>query len=106
MKMTRLDDTPMVLVGLQADRESEREVTKEEGQAMAMGYGCPFLEASSKQGMNVKQAFHDVVREIRLYHKAQVENGWGDGLRKVPMIAVIKEEEEEGEEKGDRCVIM
>jgi GTPase KRas protein len=57
---------PMVVVGNQCDRrESEREVSTEEGAARAAQFGCPFIETSAKTGENVERAVVDLVRELR-----------------------------------------
>jgi GTPase KRas protein len=71
-QLLRIKDTnyfPMIVVGNHCDRESDRQVSKEEGEALARSFGCPFLEASvdAEQRGNVKEAFYDLVREIRRY---------------------------------------
>jgi GTPase KRas protein len=38
-----------------------------EGQDLALEWECDFIETSTKSGKNVKQAFYDIVREIRRY---------------------------------------
>lgn len=40
-----------------------------EGEAMARGFGCKFIETSAKSRINVDNAFYDIVREIRRYNK-------------------------------------
>lgn len=59
----------MVVVANKADLEHERQVGTHEGQALAKHFGCPFIETSAKQRMNVDEAFHNLVREIRRYNK-------------------------------------
>ena len=54
-----------MLVGNQCDKTQDREVTKEEGGALAKSYGCPFFETSAKTTQNVDQMFMDVVRALR-----------------------------------------
>jgi GTPase KRas protein len=61
------DYFPMILVGHHCDREVERHVSKQEGEALARSFGCPFLEASSGKKINVQKTFYDLVREIRRY---------------------------------------
>jgi len=46
-----------VLVGTKADLDSERQVTYEEGNAIAKRYNMEFFEVSSKTGKNVHEAF-------------------------------------------------
>lgn len=58
-------DFPVMLVGHNCDRLAEREVSKEEGQALARELGCAFLEASAKNCINVEKTFYDPVRMLR-----------------------------------------
>ena len=56
---------PMMLVGNNSDRVTEREVSTKEGQALAKELGCEFVEASVKHDVNVEKAFYDIVRILR-----------------------------------------
>ena len=56
---------PIMLVGNKSDRVTEREVSTQEGNALAKDLGCDFLEASAKNCINVEKAFYDVVRSLR-----------------------------------------
>lgn len=56
---------PIMLVGNKCDRVTEREVSMQEGQALARSLGCEFVEASAKNCINVEKAFYDVVRMLR-----------------------------------------
>jgi GTPase KRas len=56
---------PIMLVGNNCDRVTEREVSTQEGRALASELGCGFVEASPKTGVNVEKVFHDVVRMLR-----------------------------------------
>lgn len=56
---------PIMLVGNKCDRTDERVVTVEEGSALASKLDCKFIEASAKNGTNVKEAFNDIVRELQ-----------------------------------------
>ncbi|CZR50647.1 uncharacterized protein PAC_00521 [Phialocephala subalpina] len=66
------DYFPMIVVGHHCDREKDRQISKEEGEALARSFGCPFLEASAERRINVEKAFYDLVREIRR-HRAEAE---------------------------------
>ncbi|KAI9878354.1 MAG: Ras GTPase ras2 [Pleopsidium flavum] len=57
--------SPVMLVGNKSDRVTEREVSTQEGQALAKDLGCEFVEASAKNCINVEKAFYDVVRLLR-----------------------------------------
>jgi GTPase KRas protein len=54
-----------MLVGNKSDRVTEREVSTQEGHALARELGCEFVEASAKNCINVEKAFYDVVRILR-----------------------------------------
>ena len=56
---------PVMLVGNKCDRITEREVSTQEGSALARELGCDFVEASAKTCVNVEKAFYDVVRQLR-----------------------------------------
>jgi GTPase KRas len=56
---------PVMLVGNKSDKSHEREVSSQEGQALAKELGCDFVEASAKNCINVEKAFFDVVRQLR-----------------------------------------
>jgi GTPase KRas protein len=56
---------PVMLVGNKSDRVTEREVSTQEGMALARELGCEFVEASAKNCINVEKAFYDVVRLLR-----------------------------------------
>ena len=49
-----------------------------EGESLAREFGCRFLETSAKRGVNVEQAFYDLVREIRQYNIDMSSSGHGD----------------------------
>nr|POE93586.1 protein ras-2 [Quercus suber] len=56
---------PVMLVGNKCDRVTEREVSTQEGTALAKQLNCDFVEASAKTCHNVEKAFYDVVRQLR-----------------------------------------
>lgn len=68
------DHFPMVLIANKCDLESERQVSSQEGKDAAKKYGCQFIESSAKFRINVDEAFHEVVRDIRRYNKEQELN--------------------------------
>jgi GTPase KRas protein len=59
------DYVPVILAGNKCDLERERQVTTNEGQELAKSFGCPFVETSAKARINVDEAFHGLVKEIR-----------------------------------------
>jgi GTPase KRas protein len=54
-----------MLVGNKADKTYEREVSKEEGSALARNFGCEFIETSAKTSQNVNLLFMNLVRALR-----------------------------------------
>jgi GTPase KRas protein len=53
------------LVGNKCDKVTEREVSTEEGLALAKELGCEFFEVSSKDGVNIEAPFYGLVRAMR-----------------------------------------
>ncbi|KAI0639160.1 ras protein [Trametes polyzona] len=54
-----------MLVGNKCDKQYEREVSREEGAALARQFGCEFLETSAKTAHNVERLFTSLVRLLR-----------------------------------------
>ncbi|CAO3595769.1 unnamed protein product [Absidia cylindrospora] len=86
------DYFPMVLVANKSDLESDRQVSTQEGRDLAKEFGCQFIETSAKQRINVDEAFHDVVRDIRKYNKEQETRGKHDqfGVQDAPDASADK----------------
>ncbi|EPE29406.1 P-loop containing nucleoside triphosphate hydrolase [Glarea lozoyensis ATCC 20868] len=57
--------SPVCLVGNKCDRVTEREVSVQEGLALANELGCSFVEASAKNNFNTEKMFYDTARVIR-----------------------------------------
>ncbi len=55
---------PRVLVGSKSDLTTERQVSPDEGCALAQMWGCPFLECSAKFNENIMQTFTQLLTEI------------------------------------------
>ncbi|KAI9859019.1 MAG: Ras GTPase ras2 [Trichoglossum hirsutum] len=106
---------PVMLVGNKSDRVTEREVSTQEGHALARELGCDFVEASAKNCINVEKAFYDVVRLLRRQRQAMNRDtsrrgtnlgggGAGDGGRERDPARLYS-----GREKGTRrprCTIL
>ena len=71
---------PMVLVGNKCDMRAERQVSREEGMAMAKKLGIEWFETSAKTCINVERAFYTVVRMIRRKRNGQWKGERGRGL--------------------------
>lgn len=65
MRRAKRGDTIFMLVGNKCDKSYEREVSKEEGAALARQFGCEFLETSAKTAENVQRLFTNLVRALR-----------------------------------------
>jgi len=90
-KIFRSKDTdvvPIVLVGNKCDlaREGRRQVQKEEAEARAREWGCPFWEASAKEKLNNEVCFFDLVRQIRKMSKRESSEGTERRRRKFCTI--------------------
>ncbi|KAG8936330.1 Ras GTPase ras2 [Tulasnella sp. 419] len=58
--------TPIyILVGNKSDKSYEREVSKEEGAALARRFNCEFLETSARTAHNVERLFNNLIRSLR-----------------------------------------
>ena len=53
-----------ILVGNKCDLESERKVTVKQGEDFAVHYDMNFIETSSKESINVSEAFINMTRDI------------------------------------------
>ncbi|XP_042295921.1 GTP-binding protein Rit1 [Sceloporus undulatus] len=71
-RVRRTDETPVVLVGNKSDLGKLRQVSKEEGSALAQEFGCPFFETSAAFRYYIDDVFHTLVREIRRKEKEAV----------------------------------
>lgn len=57
---------PMVLVGNKCDLAKKREVDMKDGKELSKEYGCPFLESSAKNDINITEIFHSLIDQIWL----------------------------------------
>ncbi|KDR73287.1 hypothetical protein GALMADRAFT_251889 [Galerina marginata CBS 339.88] len=65
IRRVRPENPVFVLVGNKCDKAYEREVSKEEGSALAQQLGCEFIETSAKTAQNVHRMFSNLVRSLR-----------------------------------------
>jgi len=61
---SQLDEVSIVVVGNKCDLEDQREVSREEGEALASSMGSRFFEISAKEGFNVVEVFEAIVHEV------------------------------------------
>jgi len=65
VQVKQTKEVPMILVGSKGDLEQDREVTKDEGKALADKFSCPFFETSAKTRVNVDEVFEELVRIVQ-----------------------------------------
>ena len=65
VKDADIQNVPLVVVANKSDLESRRQVTTLEAQQFARSIGASFIETSACLRINVDEAFHSLVREIR-----------------------------------------
>ncbi|XP_037318938.1 ras-related protein Rab-26 [Pungitius pungitius] len=58
-------DVVVMLLGNKVDSTHDRMVKREEGEKLAREFGVPFMETSSKSGLNVDLAFTAVAKELK-----------------------------------------
>lgn len=66
--------TPIILVGNKCDLVRCREVSVNEGRACAAVFDCKFIETSAAVDHNVWEAFHGIVRQLRLRRDTKENN--------------------------------
>lgn len=64
-RLKEVDVIPMILVGNKSDLENQREISADDGIALADAWQVPFLELSARLNVNVDEACCKLVREIR-----------------------------------------
>lgn len=80
-----------MLVGNKSDANTQRVVSKEEGQKLAHEMGCKFIETSARYNENVDKAFEDMIIQIEGWDKKDAAGAAGDG---------------DGEPVGKPCTVM
>jgi GTPase KRas protein len=63
------ESVPILLVGNKCDLEDGRRVGQNEGRLIGEELGCHCVETSAKLGLNVTEAFLNLVRQIRDHNK-------------------------------------
>jgi GTPase SAR1 family protein len=53
-----------LLVGNKCDQVQQRVITTKQGQWLAKKLGCPYMETSAKENLNVQEIFFEIVRMI------------------------------------------
>ncbi|XP_056142480.1 GTP-binding protein GEM [Lampris incognitus] len=66
--------TPIILVGNKCDLVRCREVSVSEGRTCAAVFDCKFIETSAAMQHNIWEAFHGIVRQLRLRRDTKEAN--------------------------------
>lgn len=77
-------DPIFILVGNKSDQLHEREVSIEEGAALARRLRCPFLETSAKRNINIHKVFEEIVCSLRKFQGIEL------GTRTIAQPAKLK----------------
>ena len=86
-------NTTLVLCGNKIDL-AEREVKREEGEALAQKEGIAYFEVSAKTGDNIKNMFYYSVADLPIFEENNLDK---EGLVKE----LLQEKEKENENKAD-----
>ncbi|KAG2077050.1 hypothetical protein BDR04DRAFT_1089347 [Suillus decipiens] len=86
-----------MLVGNKCDKTYEREVSREEGIALARTFGCEFMETSARTAYNVELLFTNLVRALRQTKRLESGGSGGKQSDKQP---------KDGSSKKPKCVVM
>ena len=85
----------ILLCGNKIDRDDERVVTHQEGEALARNNGILFFESSAKENISIPNLFFGIAREV----KKKVDSGIIDpnsdefGVRRLGLTASLKPHE-------------
>lgn len=82
MRRVKRGDPIFVLVGNKCDKAYEREVSRDEGAALARQFGCEFIETSAKTAQNVERLFINLVRSLRQTRSMEVSAAGGPAKQK------------------------
>ena len=72
MRAERADDVVIMLVGNKSDLSEKRQVTQEEGEELAKQEDVVFIEASAKEGHNIKTLFRRLATQLPGMENAKV----------------------------------
>lgn len=85
-----VESVPLVIAGNKCDLRdpnSNTQVTKAQGTALAKEWGCKFFETSAKDKINNEECFYEVVRQIRAAE--QKESGRNTGRKTGRKCAIL-----------------
>lgn len=77
------DNVVFALVGNKCDLSNKREVSVEEGEALALQLDCQFFETSAKTGQNIGFVVQNLVKALRQAPGESFTNDCSSGLQVV-----------------------
>ncbi|KAJ2755856.1 hypothetical protein GGI19_001317 [Coemansia pectinata] len=72
LEQTGVDSVGIVLVGNKSDLKDERQVSTKEAQELATKFGCPYVETSAREGINIEELF---IRSVCVANKSRGGSG-------------------------------
>ena len=97
-----IKEKPIVLVGNKVDIE-KREVTNEDGLELAKQKGMKYFETSAKTGFGIKEAFHQLYKDIYEIYAKNDRLNKADNPKKKENIVIKKEDAKVEKEKKKKC---
>ena len=67
---------PLIIVSTKHDLKAEREVTAQEGEALAQDLGCGLVDVSAKLNAKADAAFHGIIRASRGRENRRSTSDW------------------------------
>ncbi|KAH8100860.1 P-loop containing nucleoside triphosphate hydrolase protein [Cristinia sonorae] len=77
------NNVPVILVGNKCDLKEERQVTFEEGQALAQELKCRFYETSAKLAIRVEEAYMDLARQTLIHIRERAAREFSSPAKRV-----------------------
>ena len=77
---------PRILIGNKTDQGEMRQVTFEQGQALANRWGCAFIECSAKHNVNIERAFTTLLDEIERASEPEGSSYLSGGIEKITSL--------------------
>ena len=77
LRVKDVDTVPGIIVGCKSDLEMYRQVYTEQGKELAEHFQCPFIEVSSKDGINIEECSNLLLKEMETYRKLQKNHKQG-----------------------------
>ena len=97
------EEAKIILVGTKCDLESQRQVSFEQGKELADEKGLKFFETSSKDDINVVEAFEELALELLSEEERGPSTNSQEARESLTINRESAKNEEEGEEEKKKC---